>query len=235
MATSLGERPLAAAFSARSLAICVDASPPYRKKSLEFWSSRNEVDMDGSTPFEAFALTSFAAAASALAAASAAIDAGSAARFSPVTAPDLRILAMSAALPVSGAAVVGAEPPDDVADLDDVDATAGGVATAGAAFSIVTTVRGLGTAFGASERDPAVASACAPRCFDHTNNPMASGSAKGRRKMPAAPSSGAATARRTPMTGYSRTVFWSVDHANVAASARRRESSPPIVPCLCAS
>ena len=232
MATSLGERPLAAAFSARSLAICVDASPPYRKKSLEFWSSWNEVDMDGSEPFEAFALTSFAAAASALAAASAAIDAGSAARFSPVTAPDLRILAMSAALPVSGAAVVGAEPPDDVADLDDVDATAGGVATAGAAFSIVTTVRGLGTAFGASERDPAVASACAPRCFDHTNNPMASGSAKGRRKMPAAPSSGAATARRTPMAGYSRTVFWSVDHANVAASARRRESSPPIVPSV---
>ena len=51
-------------------------------------------------------MTSFAAAASALAAASAAIDAGSAARFSPVTAQDLRILAMSAALPVSGKCVV---------------------------------------------------------------------------------------------------------------------------------
>ena len=85
-----------------------------------------------------------------------------------MTAPDLRILAMSAALPVSGAAVTyGAERADDVADLDDVDATAG------AAFSIVTTVRGLGTAFGASERaSRGRLGRRDPRCFDHTNNPM---------------------------------------------------------------
>ena len=80
------------------------------------------------------------------AAASAAMDAGSEERFSPVTAPDLRILAMSAALPVSGGAVdVGADPePDDVADLDDADASAEGAVcfVVGAALSIVTVVRG---------------------------------------------------------------------------------------------
>ena len=166
------------------------------------------------------------------------MDAGSEERFSPVTAPDLRILAMSAALPVSGGAVdVGADPePDDVADLDDADASAeGAVCFVGAALSIVTVVRGseIRVCFDAS--DPAVASAppspsaLAPPRFDQMNRPIARGSAKGRRNTPAAPSSGTATARRTPMTGYSRTVFWSVDHANVAASARRRESSPPIV------
>ena len=66
--------------------------------------------MDGSEPFEAFALTSFAAAASALAAASAAIDAGSAALLAR-DGPGLAHPRQSAALPVSGAAVVGAEPP----------------------------------------------------------------------------------------------------------------------------
>ena len=89
IATTRGEKPRVDAFSARSRAICVLASPPYRMKNRESES----VGGAGEAAFDpAFSVGVF-----------------SGTRRSPVTAPDLRILAMSAALPVSGAGAAASE------------------------------------------------------------------------------------------------------------------------------
>ena len=50
MAMRRGLNPLAAAFSARSRAICVDASPPYRKNRREVGSWKRPALMAASAP-----------------------------------------------------------------------------------------------------------------------------------------------------------------------------------------